>query len=133
MSPGPVVDASAEAAADQQVPPVEETAPKKKPQPQVPPSSHFDSSLASFDSIHFSVLFRSVSHFLRWSISFSQEDEAPVVEDVKDDDKDDADDDEDDDDDDDDDDDKEDGAQGPLPSFQFLLTTFFFWFIWFLT
>ncbi|XP_027361695.1 nascent polypeptide-associated complex subunit alpha-like protein 2 isoform X2 [Abrus precatorius] len=72
MSPGPVVDASPEVDAEQQVPSVDDTTHKKKSQPQ--------------------------------------EDDAPVVEDVKDDDKDEAD--EDDDDDDDDEDDKDDGAQG---------------------
>ncbi|KAK7350931.1 hypothetical protein VNO77_09999 [Canavalia gladiata] len=72
MSPGPVVDASPEVDADQQLPSVDDTTHKKKPQPQ--------------------------------------EDDAPIIEDVKDDDKDEAD--EDDDDDDDDEDDKEDGAQG---------------------
>ncbi|XP_027361688.1 nascent polypeptide-associated complex subunit alpha-like protein 2 isoform X1 [Abrus precatorius] len=71
MSPGPVVDASPEVDAEQQVPSVDDTTHKKKSQPQ--------------------------------------EDDAPVVEDVKDDDKDEAD--EDDDDDDDDEDDKDDGAQ----------------------
>jgi len=75
MAPGPVVDASSEVEAQQQqLPSVDDTTLKKKPQPQ-------------------------------------EDDDAPIVEDVKDDDKDEADDDEDDDDDD-EDDDKEDGAQG---------------------
>ena len=57
----------------------------------------------------------SVSHLVRVVLFFlGQEDDAPMVEDVKDDDKDEADDDEDDDDDD-DEDDKEDGAQGFPP------------------
>ncbi|RDX67436.1 Nascent polypeptide-associated complex subunit alpha-like protein 2 [Mucuna pruriens] len=73
MSPGPVVDAAADAGADQQAPSVDDTTLNKQPQPQ--------------------------------------EDDSPIVEDVKDDGKDETEDD-----DDDDDDDKEGGAEGSKQS-----------------
>jgi len=73
MAPGPVIDAPAtESEVEQQIPSVDETTLKKKPQPE--------------------------------------EDDAPIIEDVKDDDKDDEDDE--DEDDDEDDDDKEDALAG---------------------
>lgn len=106
MAPGPVVEAAADVEIEQQVSSTEETQ-NKKPQPKVPFLVPFFFEWSFFSSF----LFHSL--IFEFDLVF-QEDDAPVVEDVKDDDKDEDDDDEDDDDD--DDDDKEDGAQGRLLS-----------------
>lgn len=97
MSPGPVV----EAAADQQLPSADEILKTIHEHNLV---FLFPFCFRRFPS--FLVLVFSL--FIVWSFSH-QENDAPVVEDVKDDDKDE---DDDDDDDEDDDDDKEDSAQG---------------------
>ncbi|KAK7317063.1 hypothetical protein RJT34_00984 [Clitoria ternatea] len=93
MSPGPVVDAATDAGAEEQLPSVDDTNLKKKPQPQV---------FYSFPFL-FSTFFSFLIHSFILALLSSQEDDAPIVEDVKDDDNDD---------DEDDDDDDDDAAQG---------------------
>lgn len=109
MSPGPVIDASADAGADQQLPSVENTTHKKKPLPQVAPISIGITFLFS------TLWFRSLICFYDLFFFFTQEDDAPIVED-------DVDDKDEEEDDDDEDDDKEDDAQGPLLLISFLTT-----------
>ena len=73
MSPGPVVDAPANAEAEQQVPPVDETTQKKKPHPQVPLLFYFVIILLFYQTCDCVFLYRlfGLKPFLLWfGVSF---------------------------------------------------------------